>query len=134
MKHLFVPYELALVVKEREFDEPCLAMYTEEGKRLTYTSVPLNNTNSFWKSSPSEVIPAPTFQQVQDWLREKHNIEIYCPNYYKNSKGYKPQYECRINDNQLGTGLIAGSSEGVLLFSNYYEALTKAIEEALKLI
>lgn len=78
------------------------------------------------------------FQQVTNWFRDKHNIEIYCPNYYKNTKGYKPEYECRVNGKQLSppvrTTGIGGDNMSCYLYPTYNEALLKCYEYALELI
>lgn len=43
MNHLFVPYELAVKLKEKGFNEPCLAIFTNEGFRMT--NEPLKNSD-----------------------------------------------------------------------------------------
>ena len=67
MKHLFVPYELAVKLKEKGFDENCFGFYTEN---LKLCSANLNNINRADKF----YISAPLYQQVIDWFREKHKI------------------------------------------------------------
>ena len=67
MKHLFVHYELALLAKEKGFDEECLAYWDE--------------TFNFWLggsgfSGDKTLIFAPLYQQLVDWFREKHLIAI----------------------------------------------------------
>ena len=46
----------------------------------------LKDSNFYSNSTfhPAQVC-APTYQQIVDWFEEKYKIEIYCPNYYKNS-------------------------------------------------
>ena len=135
MEKLFIPYELAVISKEKGFDEfcfgfyNCISMNTYGKHNLRY----FKDSNFYSNSTfhPAQVC-APTYQQIVDWFEEKYKIEIYCPNYYKNSKGYKPEYECRINGNQLSNEY--NSSSSVVLFETKKEALNKAIEEAFKLI
>lgn len=123
MKHLFVPYELAVKLKEKGYKEYCLAHYTLVGRLLI-----VRQTGSTYQG----VILAPLYQQIIDWFSEEHNIELYCPNYYKNSKGYKPEYECRVNGKQ--SGIESSSSSSVTLFPTRHEAFDEAIKEALKII
>ena len=74
MKEQFVTYEIALKLKELGFDEECCAIYRKD--RL-YPILGFEKINSTKQS----VITASLWQQVIDWLREKHNlcIEIQCP-------------------------------------------------------
>ena len=91
MKHLFVPYDIALMAKEKGFNEQTLA-YWNDGEFYLNGSSPnkrdsdlkrLNETGfSIKKYDPS--IPykelfftAPLYQQLLDWLREKHDIYLW---------------------------------------------------------
>ena len=115
MKHLFVPYELALKLKEKGFDERCFAFCDKEDVYFK-GDVRCNLVTQ---------IPALLYQQVVDWFREKHNIVIeltYASN-IQGESGFK--YHLRKDSNY-------NSKIGVVF--PYYKALTKAIEEALKLI
>lgn len=130
MKHLFVPYELALKLKEKGFDEQCLACYNLDryffirhiGNCLgadDYT----NNTNI-----PDDygIFSAPLYQQVIDWFREKHKILVFADTNTHDWSCHSPTLH------QKGKGHIRVT--GTIEFDDYYEALNKAIEEAIKLI
>jgi hypothetical protein len=86
---------------------------------------------SNWNEISSRV-SAPLWQQATDWLREKYRIEVYCFDYYRTNQEYKPQYDCRVNGHQLS--IEGNSHSAVILYNTYYEAMEKAIEEALTLI
>ena len=64
MKKEFVPYELAVKLKELGFDEECLSYYFN--KQLSFGS----------KTSYGEVVEAPLFQQAFRWFREKYNLHF----------------------------------------------------------
>ena len=68
MEKEFVPYEIALTLKELGFDEPCLGNYR----------LPTNRLITEWeiKNTPENClgIYAPTFSQAFRWFREKHNL------------------------------------------------------------
>jgi hypothetical protein len=70
----FIPYELALELKQLGFDEPCFGCYDE--KRvfgLTVMSIKQYYTNSkedTWNCS------APTYSQAFRWVREKYGYYI----------------------------------------------------------
>lgn len=72
MKHLFIPYEIAVIAKEKGFDEPCLKWYSSNGKLN-------NNVGDILSENQKSLYgccAAPLYQQIIDWLREKHNIYI----------------------------------------------------------
>lgn len=71
MEEEFVPYELALELKELGFDEPCIQFY--------YKSGTLNNsvaTYGFknWNFDNGH-LNAPLYQQVFDWFRRVYDYE-----------------------------------------------------------
>lgn len=84
MKDQFVTYEIAKHLKELGFNEPCFAGYCLD---KTFAE-PDNELNCFRNRNRSgEEISAPLWQQVIDWLREKHGYLIYVrPT--KNPKGF----------------------------------------------
>lgn len=59
MKKDFVPYELALRLKELGFNENCLEYYDSETKDFC---------------DVMKEIPAPLFSQAFRWFRENHNL------------------------------------------------------------
>ena len=65
MKKEFIPYEIALALKELGFNEPCLAYYDYYTK-----GVPLN----IYESDDGCGQPAPLYQQAFRWFREKHRL------------------------------------------------------------
>ena len=123
MKHLFVPYELAVKLKEKGFDEPVIASYKSEFKNDIYPTKywSEDNRNSMWIEG---IISAPLYQQVIDWFREKHNLHI----------------EVRRNLDGWAYNIIEFSKGNKCIISkpneteDYYQELKTAIEEALKLI
>ena len=81
MKNQFVTYEIALKLKELGFDEPCLATYSyntqlyDKGKfRIEITPQPFYYPDV---NPLPRFILAPLWQQVIDWFREKHKINIF---------------------------------------------------------
>ena len=108
MKHLFVPYQLALLAKEKGFDDPCLFAWKNEN----------NISNSFrkgYRNSLDNVISAPLYQEAINWFREKYGIQFSELPWSKKDKF--PKYALHKDGEFLGG----------------FE-LNKAIEEAFKLI
>lgn len=129
MDNLFVLYDLSKELKRKGFDEPCMMFYvipilngTPE-LRDNYSKHGLwfkHNSDEETKTwnDPDCKCSAPSYQQVIDWFREKHNIFIYVKD--------DPEGYC---------GCVVTKSSGVgYESSNYYGALIIAIKESLKLI
>ena len=91
MKEQFVPYEIANILKEKGFDEPCFGTYNSFGDFIQSNSeypLPKNSDklhDDIWLKhiqthfpdhTPDMLCTAPLWQQVIDWLRDKHQIEI----------------------------------------------------------
>jgi hypothetical protein len=71
MNKEFVPYELALELKQLGFDEPCFAFYDES---LYFP----NNENQYGtfcnQKLDASSCSAPTYSQAFRWFRDKHNL------------------------------------------------------------
>ena len=63
----FVPYNLALKLKEIGFDEPCMSFFFGDGVAFKWYEKPFNYNKS-------NDISRPTFSQIFRWFREKHKI------------------------------------------------------------
>lgn len=80
MEKQFATYEIALAVKELGFDEPCICYFYGGELQIDF----INNINVTQALIVRfDEIGAPLWQQVIDWLFEKHNIVIQ-----KNFIGY----------------------------------------------
>ena len=134
LQPLFVPYEIAWKLqhynsKEEEvrnrglFNGECIAFWNH------YQEVHFNHTYD----QCAIHLKAPMYSQVIDWFREKHKIyiSISLDSY---SEPYKLVPCIQIMDETL---TYVNKQNYYGHFDNkigYYEALNKAIEEALKLI
>ena len=70
MKKEFVNYEIALSLKELEFDELCFSFYNTEKK--------LYNSEGYYKKGYNvlnEEVVAPLYQQAFRFFREKYRLE-----------------------------------------------------------
>jgi hypothetical protein len=129
MKELFVSYALALELKKKGFDEPCFAYYeVEDGIRLKYN---LHEDENPSINNPDSLdITAPLYQQIVDWLETEKNLLIdITHNYYFQDKSVNI-WHIRIM-NKFGLVRISNAD---FEFNTRQNALTKAIEESLKLI
>ena len=117
MKHLFVPYELAVKLKEKGFNEPCFAVYNN----LRNGHIDLLSKR-YGKNEMISLVAAPLYQQVVDWLREKYSLCVWVNKQWAGEINYIGYVE--------GMYPIEKESDG----NTYYEALTKVIKKVLKLI
>lgn len=133
LKDLFVPYELAVMAKEKGFDELCICWYTG-AKNLVDSKYNreggyLNNSHFAIKKVELNRCTAPLYQQIQNWLFDKHGIFI---SMYDYNHVDTPKAGIRFSIAIYGFTEIGMSENGD--FKSIPEALTKAIEKAFTLI
>ncbi len=119
MEKEFVTVEIAKRLKELGFNEWCLAAYYEQKDKA-----PSFGYSPYLDSEPGKQeylnndykgqVAAPLYQQVIDWIREKHDIHYHV----------RPVNE--IHPNPQFLGYVTGF-EG----SEYYEKYEKAREAAI---
>ena len=90
MEKEFLPYDIALALKELGFDESCLNFYFR-GEVL----IEMKATHTF--KEDSECIKAPLYQQSFRWFREKYKIECYVNSYWKEIDSSKRTYYANYN-------------------------------------
>lgn len=136
----YVSYEVAKLLKEKGFDEPCLyyykdGIYYKDGVLMFSPS--LRGRNSY----QTDTYSAPTHQMAMKWLREVHNIDIevhtdvgmlgvkvYTPfiSRYKSSTEYPSKLR------QYKNGLYFEDDRGVIPGIRHFETYKEAVEAALK--
>lgn len=128
---LFVPYEIALKLKEKGFDEECFGNYDcwskKEPARLMTNIYPYFLGQEYAKRFDKTCILAPLYQQVIDFLE---TCGIYIRT-YPSLLSYPMWWDWEL---QIKLPYKIISSKDDEQYKNKYEALNKAIEEALKLI
>ena len=137
MENLFVPYDLAVTLKEKGLKRQLnpsgdLTGYNmkRDNKRITYYHVHTQFP------SVDEFQYAPMYQQVTDWLREKYNIHIHISRTYTYIGELPRTFDgwCVYIDNGTEERADINSYFVQNFFETYYVALRRAIEESLKLI
>ena len=121
IKEDYVSYEVAKLLKDRGFDEPCHCFY-EYKKRLyndMYKYFPNGMKNSDHDKEGNKGVSAPTHQMACRWLREVYNVVIEINSIWIVGFGYN--YIARI--------VVEGESKKCLKHYNYYE---EAVEAAIK--
>ena len=77
MNEDFVPFELAVKLKEKGFNIPFYFYYRTDDKYLHHAMV--TKPLVYCDKIDDEVVCAPTISQVLKWLREEKKIHIVCP-------------------------------------------------------
>jgi hypothetical protein len=81
----FVPYELALELKQLGFDEQCFSFYDSDGELYESEGYYKKGYNVF-----DEEVIAPLYQQAFRWFREKHNIDAWVQPFVSEKQNGKP--------------------------------------------
>lgn len=122
MKHLFLPYKLAVIAKGKGFDEPCLKYYYIECENILYSQEDLDSEPPH--KVQNKFIGAPLYQQIVDWLII--NKELYPVVFPTTNKKMYCAVLYRTPNNEI--------YQSIERFDNYYKALNRLIEEAFRLI
>lgn len=126
-KEDYVSLEVAKLLKEKGFNEDCMAFYTRDG---------LFECNSYINTNVLKH-PTPTLYEAQKWLRDRRKIHIsvgMCSDYSTNADGgicdgwtfwtFSTYYTTNLHHKHDCFGE----------YDTYEEALNTGILEALKLI
>jgi hypothetical protein len=126
MNKEFIPYELALKVKQLGFEEPCFAWY---GNGKLHSDIDLSMTDSLYcqkDMEPSNECTAPTYSQAFRFFREKYKLKC-CIIPLVCEQGFSDLYESRIHQEKHSISRIGN-------YKTYEEAelacLKKLIEIA----
>lgn len=89
-KEAYCSFEVAKLLKEKGFHEPCIATYNSTTKKFHIEELYLD-----WSTQWEPYISAPTHQMAMQWLREVHglSVEIFsikgtsnvCPVFWKSN-------------------------------------------------
>lgn len=88
----YCSYEIAKLLKEKGFDDPCLSYFWSEGIDTSYTDIPFTQKNMY-----EGQILRPTHQMAMKWLREVHKVVIVIDAYHADHwEGYIDCFEINI--------------------------------------
>jgi len=141
MKDLFVPHEIAKQLKEKGFDDPCIAEYVngflinhmqftveDEDKHSDWSTYTNSSTN--WTQTKDRIVySAPTHQQVINWL-DKKGIVIQI----QIDRTTEPKYCFEVFKYEHFGNYEKHEPSEWFLYRNRTEATNVSINEALKLI
>lgn len=124
-KEDYVSLEVAKLLKEKGFDEPCeteMNIYLGTWVYCDYDHVGVRNSNL-----PTNKASYPTLYEAQKWIRDKHNVNIVVEPEIDENTDKKIGY-CF----DLYTDFPSVAYSGV--YKTYEEALNAGILESLKLL
>jgi hypothetical protein len=138
MEKEFIPYELALRMKQLRYDGSCFAMWSgfdeqnfsvTDMVRLYSSGFRINGTQSskFYVNDFNSLrVAAPTYSQAFRWFREKYNLDSYLkPQIITGKKSY--DFYIWINDNEY-------LEIGVSNTATYEEADLVCLEKLIEII
>ncbi len=84
----FIPYEIASILKELGFDEKCIGIYYNNGKKFLISETSMTNSELDSYNSPDSEMSAPLYQQAFSFFREKYGLLYNIDETYKKSSEY----------------------------------------------
>ena len=135
MNKEFVPYELALALKDIGYQSPNpiggyrggAIFYYDKGSELFYDGLPM------YSSSYHEgQIIAPLYQQAFRWFREKYNLQVYIDFYHKDSYFYKIKSQVgKEISNTTGDVILQGAP---VFPRSYEEAELECLKKLIEIV
>ena len=126
MKNLFVPYNIAKRLKDLGFDEPCICGYSHDGKLTSKLSYNNDGARIDWDSHDTQ-IPAPLWQQVTKWLRDKKKINVFIGFRPNVKKWDSYSYDMNMNGKEYVKQFTFKKYKNREVFDTYEQALESAI-------
>lgn len=132
--HLFVTYEIAEKLQEKNFESPYLAYFNKTRTKIPSLVLVNGGTpKEYFQSHIENFIPVPLYDQVINWLIKKHNIYLTV----KVDQTLEPKYCYSISQynesseyEALWTNHVVNSD----LYYKYNKALQDGILKALSII
>ena len=90
----FIPYELALELKQLQFDETCFGWF-----RNTEFTISFNDLIRKERGEEIKIIAAPTYSQAFRWFRENHGLNSFVYHYGEDGILDIIYFAYNINDN-----------------------------------
>ena len=139
MKEDFVPYDIAVKLKEKGFKEKCFAYYFPDGSELCFNKNPfrggivedcLYSNNSLpAECVASDFIDIPTISQVLKWLRKEKKIFVDVNSFPTYSTKEMVAYAVDVRCNSVGYSMETVKS--AKSFARWEEAAVAGIEYVL---
>ena len=120
MEKEFVPYEIALALKELGFYEHCFKVKLKHKPQFDYTQ---SDYDDFPEQKELEVV-IPLYQQAFRWFREKHSLHyIVCKNIQIDGYGYREVIQIHYMEENKNT-----------IFKTYEEAELECLKKLTEIV
>ena len=120
----FIPYYLALELKELGFDEPCFAIY---GKSEGYLFK--IHTDKFDTVDELHFIKAPTYSQAFRWFRQEHGLYSHVRESYAFDNTL--EFVTQINGSYVNHGI---EDKPINRFETYEEAELECLKKLIEIV
>lgn len=126
----FVPYTLALKLKELGFDEECLGRYGMNSKKLFLDAkLTFKNSADLYSDIPNDwcndFVAAPLWQQAFEWMSEKHELVVdWNHSQYDNAGSY---ISVNIKNIHLEETIVG-------VYKSYEEAQEECLTKLIKIV
>ena len=128
----YVSFEVAKLLKEKGFDEPCIRHWDCDDHSLYgYNDIPISNSEL--QANEYNGYAAPTLQMAMKWLREEHKIAINIYITCKKTISYAFDiYDFEIIHPNKFVGGTIDLREQQFDFKTYEEAVEAALKYSLE--
>ena len=123
IKEDYVSFEVAKLLKEKGFDEPCIGFYNPINGCFFESSI-----RKSWDYNKHGSINAPTLQMAMKWLREVHRIETHIVLSELNTNNSR-KYMFDIYSSDIKRDFDSIQKDG---FNSYEQAVEAAIKYVLE--
>jgi hypothetical protein len=125
----FLPYELALKMKQLGFNEPCFGLWNLNNGKY---EVDIIGVCKYSKEFKYREVLAPLYQQAFRWFRDKHNL-------YPSINIYNDKWLCVIkstvsSETEISGYIVATINNGHPTFETYEEAELKCLEKLIEIV
>lgn len=137
MQEQFVPYGLAVRLKEINFHENCMAYFFKGGKINNYFNKYYNNNKLAVIQPFAFHCTAPLWQQAFDWFRKNYNLEvILSPDSINLPEKYLREYKIISTDESIVLEKVCDQKYWIRkgCFKSYEESRQACLEKLIKIV
>lgn len=136
MEKEFVPYDLAVKLKDLGFNEECLAMYFRTSQNLKFGKI--GHKPEFWGTNDKSTgVMSPLWQQAFDWFEKEYKLFASFDK-VDNTRAYYFDFSIvKSNEREYCDELFIDSAKRDLdygKYNTYEEARLKCLEKLIEIV
>lgn len=126
MEKEFIPYEIALALKELGFDEPCFGFWTSKDnyQRFINDSSTNKDLENMFEEEAKKTPTAPLYQQAFRWFRKKYRLS-------GEPQSHQFYFSYYIIYDTLGENKCKSNEHG---FESYEEAELECLKKLIEIV